>query len=255
MQGLTRRRVLQVCGAAGMTMVVPMQFPSSAGAAAVRRAQAGLLEPAAIPKYVTPLVIPPVMPPTTRGAVDYYEIAVRQFRQQILPAGLPATTVWSYGSINHPGTFNYPAFTIEAAYRRPVRVRWINGLVDAQGNYLPHLLPVDPTLHWANPPGGTAGRDSRPVFDTTPSRYDGPVPIITHVHGAHMRTTATASPRPGISPTRRTFRPAMRGRARSTTTSRRNHRTARVGARVTPCSSTRTISALPRCGTTTTPSA
>ena len=25
------------------------------------------------------------------------------------------------------------------------------------GNYLPHLLPVDPTLHWANPPGGTTG--------------------------------------------------------------------------------------------------
>ena len=28
--------------------------------------------------------------------------------------GLPPTTVWSYGSANHPGTFNYPAFTIEA---------------------------------------------------------------------------------------------------------------------------------------------
>ncbi len=190
MEGLTRRRVLQVCGVAGMTMVVPMQFPGSAGAA-VRRTRAGLLDPAAIPKYVTPLVIPPVMPPTTRGAVDYYEIAVRQFRQQILPAGLPATTVWSYGSVNHSGTFNYPAFTIEAAYRRPVRVRWINGLVDAQGNYLPHLLPVDPTLHWANPPGGTAGRDSRPVFDETPGPYDGPVPLVTHVHGAHYARQGT----------------------------------------------------------------
>ena len=30
---------------------------------------------------------------------------------------MPATTVWSYGSVNHPGTFNYPAFTIEAQYK------------------------------------------------------------------------------------------------------------------------------------------
>ena len=52
------------------------------------------------------------------------------------------------------------------------------------GNYLPHLLPVDPTLHWANPPGGVAGRDTRPTFTTTPGPYTGPVPIVTHVHGA-----------------------------------------------------------------------
>ena len=42
-------------------------------------------------------------------------------------------------------------------WKRPVRIKWINELVDANGNYLPHLLPVDPTLHWANPPGGDGG--------------------------------------------------------------------------------------------------
>jgi len=115
--------------------------------------------------------------------IDYYEIAVRQFQQQILPPGFPITTVWSYGSVNHPGTFNYPAFTIEAKYGRPVRVKWINGLVDGNGKYLPHLLPVDQTLHWANPPGGEMGRDMR---GTDPTPYTGPVPIVTHVHGAHV---------------------------------------------------------------------
>jgi FtsP/CotA-like multicopper oxidase with cupredoxin domain len=65
-----------------------------------------------------------------------------------------------------------------------VRVKWINELVDANGKYLPHLLAVDPTLHWANPPGGTKGRDMRPMFESTPGRYTGPVPIVTHVHGA-----------------------------------------------------------------------
>ena len=65
-----------------------------------------------------------------------------------------------------------------------MRVKWINDLKDANGNYLPHLLPVDPTLHWANPPGGTMGRDTRPTFTSTPGPYTGPVPMVTHVHGA-----------------------------------------------------------------------
>ncbi len=59
---------------------------------------------------------------------------------------------------------------------------WKNELVDAMGNYLPHLLPVDQTLHWANPPGGLAGRDKH---GTGQSPYLGPVPMVTHVHGAH----------------------------------------------------------------------
>ena len=79
---------------------------------------------------------------------------------------------------------NAPSLTIEAKWNRPVRVKWINDLKDAAGDYLPHLLPVDPTLHWANPPGGTEGRDMRPEFTVTPDRYTGPVPIVTHVHGA-----------------------------------------------------------------------
>jgi spore coat protein A, manganese oxidase len=181
---LTRRRFLQISGAAGAAMLLPVRFTGRVWAQAL---PGGTLNPLDISKYVTPLVIPPQMPPTSRGRVDYYEIAIRQFDQQILPAGMPATTVWSYGSVNHPESFNYPAFTIEANYRRPVHVKWINDLVDDGGNFLPHLLPVDPTLHWANPPGGTSGRDSRPTFTETPGPYTGPVPIVTHVHGNHAR--------------------------------------------------------------------
>jgi bilirubin oxidase len=151
-------------------------------------ARAAPLDPTTIPKYVEPLVIPPAMPRTGMDhgggqPVEYYEIAVRQFKQQVLPPAFPQTTVWSYGSANHPATFNFPAFTIEAKVNKPVRVKWINGLVDQSGNYLPHLLPVDQTLHWANPPGGDMGKDMR-GYDPTP--YTGPVPIITHVHGAHV---------------------------------------------------------------------
>jgi spore coat protein A, manganese oxidase len=196
MTTLTRRRFLQYGAAGGAALFLPVRIGSRDALAQV---PGGTLPPGSIPKYVTPLVIPPAMPRSaglpTPGAhsVDYYEIAVRQFRQHILPErmGLSPTTVWSYGSVSHPGTFNYPAFTIEASWRRPVRVKWINQLVDANGNYLPHLLPVDQTLHWANPPGGPHGRDSH---GSDPTRYTGPVPIVTHLHGGHTSEESDGFP-------------------------------------------------------------
>jgi len=189
-----RREFFKLIGAAGLGLYVWTKFGYIQRAFA--QIPGGTLGPNDVPKYVTPLVIPPAMPRTrkitVRGGknIDYYDITVRQFQQQILPAGLPATTVWSYGSLVNPapvaqgGTLNYPALTIEAKWRAPVRVKWNNDLVDGNGDYLHHLLPVDQTLHWANPPGGPMGRDMRPEFDTTPGPYTGPVPIITHLHGA-----------------------------------------------------------------------
>ncbi|RJP21771.1 MAG: copper oxidase [Deltaproteobacteria bacterium] len=149
-----------------------------------------------------------------RGA-DNYDIAVRQFRQQILPGGIwnalngrsdayPPTTVWSYGPAADPlpdasglgvpagvapapnSQFNYPAYTVETRSNTRVKVRWRNELKDDFGagpNFLPHMLPVDQTLHWANPPGGDAGKD---MAGSDPTPYTGPVPIIPHVHGAHV---------------------------------------------------------------------
>ena len=105
--------------------------------------------------------------------------------------GLEPTTVWSYGSVNHPETFNYPAFTIEAAWGRPARVKWINDLVKPNGEFRPHLLPVDQTLHWANPPGGAQGRDEH-GSDQAP--YRGPVPIVTHLHGGHSTEESDGFP-------------------------------------------------------------
>ncbi|MEU8006129.1 multicopper oxidase [Catellatospora sp. NPDC049111] len=156
---------------------------------AAKNGRAGTLDPTTVRKYVTPLVIPPAMPPAGKddgySRVDRYLIGIRQFAQQILPPGMPRTAVWGYGSLKQPHTFNFPAFTIEADVDRPVRVTWVNDLTDRNGDFLPHLLPVDPTLHWANPPGGVSRRDSRPIFATTPGPYRGPVPIVTHLHGGH----------------------------------------------------------------------
>jgi spore coat protein A, manganese oxidase len=163
------------------------------------------LAPESIPKYQEPLVIPPVMPPVGQTSKNppftMYKIAARQISQQVLPSSFPKTTVWGYGSFNDPvqgpranASFNFPAFTVEVERDELVRVQWVNQLMDAQRNYLPHLLPVDPTLHWANPPGGTSGRDMRPTFTQTPSPYTGPVPIVTHLHGAHVPAISDGYP-------------------------------------------------------------
>jgi len=184
---LTRRHFLQQGVGAGAAFFIAGSLGRGRALfAATPEQRRELLLAGNIPKYRAPLIVPPAMPRTARlpGNLDYYEIAVRQQQQQILPAGMPTTTVWSYGSANHPETFNYPAFTIEAGWRKPVRVKWINDLKDpATGEFLPHILPVDPTLHWANPPGGVMGRDMRPEFASTPGPYGGPVPIVPHLHG------------------------------------------------------------------------
>ena len=189
----------------------------------------GTLDPLTIPKYVTPLVIPPVM--NTAGTANDYDIAVRQFKQQILPGGIwatlpgctganctfPPTTVWSYGPDADPtpavapdpaSQFNYPAYTLENKSNTTTTVDWINELVvdpvackasvspatDPACNYLSHLLPIDRTLHWANPEQLTC-MDPTKTIDCRPDPangailqqpYLGPVPIITHVHGAHV---------------------------------------------------------------------
>ena len=191
---LTRRAFLRLTGASAVGWYVATQFGWAQRA--IAQIPGGTLDPHKVPKFQTPLLIPPVMPKAgtikRRGGknADYYEISVKQFAQQILPAGLPATTVWGYGPVSGAGSkrplllHNAPSLTIEARWNRPVRIKWINDLVDTDGRFLPHLLPVDPTLHWANPPGGATGRDHRPTFGSTPGPYTGPVPIVTHVHGA-----------------------------------------------------------------------
>lgn len=157
----------------------------------------GTLDPMLIPKYVTHLVIPPVMKQAASGPdqTDDYTISVRQFKQQILPSRFPATKVWGYGPEDDPtptvapdpnSQFNYPAYTIETKADRRVNVRWINGLVDKKGNYLPHLLPVDQTLHWANPSQDCLHGSGTDCMGKNPERYRGPVPMVPHVHGAHV---------------------------------------------------------------------
>ena len=201
---ISRRQFFKLTAATGVGLALYQKGPNGTIKIAEAQIPGGTLPPGQVPKFVTPMLIPPAMPKAgtikQRGGknVDYYEISMKQFRQVILPASFYAnlqgaesegTLVWGYGAVASASSkglllHNAPSLTIEARWNTPVRVKWINDLVDANGNYVPHLLPVDQTLHWANPPGGTAGRDTRPTFASTPGSYTGPVPMVTHVHGA-----------------------------------------------------------------------
>ena len=203
---ITRRTFLKYTAGTALTWYAFNKFGLPK---AIAQIPGGTLDPHLVPKFQTPLLIPPVMPKAgrlvQRGGknIDYYEISVKQISQQILPPVLPETTVWGYGAVTADRkrgllVHNAPSLTIEARWNTPVRVKWINDLKNARGDFLPHLLPVDPTLHWANPPGGLEGRDMRPEFsgktyvaladltdpNTQYTRYTGPVPLVTHVHGA-----------------------------------------------------------------------
>jgi FtsP/CotA-like multicopper oxidase with cupredoxin domain len=194
----SRRTFVAWVGGATAGYYLFRRLPGASAPIALGQVPGGSLDPTSIPKYETPMLIPPVMPRAgtikRRGVpIDYYEISMRQITEQILPPGppdhLPETTVWGYGGIaaaSNRGLLVHhaPSLTIEARHDRPVRIKWINDLRAENGHYLPHLLPVDPTLHWANPPGGVAGRDDHPEFTAVPGPYTGPVPIVTHVHGA-----------------------------------------------------------------------
>jgi len=244
----TRRDFLKAgtLGGTGLFLASKFGFLRRAFAQAVA---GGSLDPYAVPRFVTALFVPPAMPRTSAaGAIDYYEVAARQVRQQILPSGFPDTSVWAYGSVNHSGTFHTPAPTFEARQGRVTRVKWINGLVDGSGNYRRHLLPIDQTLHWANPPGPRDG------MGMSAQPYKGPVPLVSHLHGGHTLDDSDGYPKRGSSPPQSTSRPAMRRKARGTTSSeRRLQRDSELpGPAAPPPTTTRTINRPRRSGFTIT---
>ena len=103
-----------------------------------------LLDPLSLTKYIDPLPNPldnVISPVGTLDGMDLYEVSMTQFSQQ-LHSELPPTTVWGYN-----GTYPGPTFDVQRGV--PIKVNWINNLVDGMGTPLPHLLPVDTTLHGA----------------------------------------------------------------------------------------------------------
>jgi len=155
-------------------------------------ATAELADPVSHPKFVTPLPNP--LDPSFIFAPDgvtttgepYFEVGIYEFRQSLGlfdEMGNPLlTTVWGYGKDQASAT--YPGRTFVVQRDQPINVRWTNNLVDSTGAPLSHLLPVDSTLHWADPLGQ----------GHVPGPYTGPVPAVTHVHGGHTESASDGLP-------------------------------------------------------------
>ncbi|TGE33608.1 multicopper oxidase [Desulfosporosinus sp. Sb-LF] len=161
------------------------------------------LDPNNIPKFLDELVIPPVYEPTivkkpfTNIVKSHdYRISVSQFSQQILPSGFPETIVWGYGGKAKdpetgeimPDFRNTPGATFEALRGVPINVQWENNLGG------PHLLPVDPTLHWANPNKMGMPMPPFPVFPPGFPLAQAPVPIVPHLHGGETESASDGHP-------------------------------------------------------------
>jgi len=168
------------------------------------------LNASTIPKYVTELVIPPVLH-DNQGKGSNFEISLRQFMQQVLPAGYPSTPIWGYGDPSNPNSFHHPSGTMEVTLNTKTYITWRNELlvdpVACQKRlsgcaFLQHLvqdvngLPVvDQTLHWAAPNQiCKSGPNRTDCVGGTLDVYRGPVPMVPHVHGSHVEARSDGYP-------------------------------------------------------------
>jgi len=151
------------------------------------------LNPATIPQFVNQLTVPRVFAPTVviqNGQVvrNDYTVNVAKTLMQLLPPPLPQTNVLAYGGqVKIPGSSqtefvrSSPGPIFENTKNLPTRVTWQNEIRQ------PHFLPVDPTLHFANP---LFMEPPVPPFLAFPPGYNNAqslVPHVTHMHGLVVR--------------------------------------------------------------------
>jgi spore coat protein A len=144
-------------------------------------------------------------PATPTAAANSYTITAGQTNWNVL--GIPGvqTPVWGYGNWEGgsaiPVTFPGRSFVVNR--NAPIQVNWINNLVDANGNALPHLLPIDQTLPLANIATGVPiavhhhGGDTAAEFDggpdqwQTPKRVESGPAVITGGVGANATSAGS----------------------------------------------------------------
>jgi spore coat protein A len=173
---MKRREFSKIMAAAGASTLLPWHKLRATPAAL------GLSDPAIQPKFVN--LVPDALAPGFKYEVRNpnkakFKVAMGQTVQMtglVGPDGVTPvpTTVWGYG-YNNIG-YTWPGRTFEVTSGMPIEVTWENKLVDpVTGLPLPHLLPVDTSLHWAY---------SLPTNLANSIAADG-VPCVPHLHGGH----------------------------------------------------------------------
>ena len=161
--------------AAGYTSAIPASLLYSHSSQAAILA-AGLSDPAMQPMFVNPA--PNAMDDDFKYVPrrNRLKITMAQARQMTGLVGADgvtpvATTIWGYGNGK---SVTWPGMTIERHVDdAPLEIAWENQLVDRRGRPLPHLLPVDTSLHWCYSLHG---------YQQYSIEEHG-VPVVPHVHG------------------------------------------------------------------------
>lgn len=136
-------------------------------------------------KYLDPLPVPGKLDGTVSQTITASELT-----QQVLPSNFKAgpyggkTLVWGYNN-------SYPGPTVEAKRGMPFQVTYQNNLFNPA---LLSYLPIDQTLHWADPLG--CMMDPACAFE----RYTGPVPVVTHLHGGEVPSAFDGHPEAWFTP-------------------------------------------------------
>lgn len=149
-----------------------------------------MLDSSRIPKYKSELTIPPVFQPCCEFNSDRskciltYDVDMVEIETQMLPEDFPTTRGYAYGGIVYDeesccGRYaaSIPGPTFEANTDEEVLVRWHNKLDK------PHILPVDPTLHWANPNNMEMPNEPFKCYPPGYSLAQYPIPTVVHLHG------------------------------------------------------------------------
>ncbi len=189
---MERRNFLTLCVkaamAAGYTAAIPsvlLRIHTSHAAILA----AGLSDPAAQPLFVNP--VPNALSSGFKYAVKNNKLNIIA-AQTVQMTGLVGadgytpvpTTVWGYGESSTGVT--WPGRTIERHVNDdPLEITWKNML-----NGLPHLLPVDTSLHWAYSLHG---------YEKYSIEKNG-VPIVPHVHGGRNDSPFDGNPEYFFSP-------------------------------------------------------
>ncbi len=187
--------------AAGFTGAIPASLLKTHTAHAAILA-AGLSDPAAQPLFTN------LVPNAMAAGFKYVpknnklRIITAQAVQMTGLVGIDGvtpvpTTVWGYGE--NGGGVTWPGRTIERNVADdPLEITWQNKLLDGAGNPLPHLLPIDTSLHWAYSLHGASsanGVDYRQF-----SIAQNGVPVVPHVHGGRNDSPFDGNPEYFFSP-------------------------------------------------------
>lgn len=157
--------------------------------------------PLLLTKYLDPLPVTELLTPyvaTNVGGVDTFDVGMFQYKSKV-HSMMADTTVWGYRPTGFDpatalvqNTYLGNAFLIARGTK--TRVTWRNNLGGVS-----HPMPVDPSLHWANPLGFVPPKPGAyPVnaltgistFDYTLTK----IPVVPHVHGGEQSPRVDGGP-------------------------------------------------------------